>query len=38
MAENLYEREKLYNEVWDEPVYIVAKRLWCFKCNDKKDL
>lgn len=26
MAENLYEREKLYNEVWDEPVYIVAKR------------
>lgn len=26
MGENLYEREKLYNEVWAEPVTIVAKR------------
>lgn len=26
MAENVYEREKLYEEVWAEPVTIVAKR------------
>jgi len=26
MGENMYEREKLYNEVWVDPVTIVAKR------------